>query len=175
MKTQHKFGLFRGAWSLVILGGLAGCCGSIDCDCDVSSSSDVVFFADQDSLRGGFRKAELRGAYAVRYAPPGFAGPADTAKLNLASTAFNSHYISLMALRWLPRPGAQPAPQAFTGYNYRFVLPKVNRIYDVSNLDVTTELTSGCCACPVNTRRRFMLNGNLVIAEGGASETALRH
>ena len=94
--------------------------------------------------------------------------------LNLVRNAFSNHYIGLSALRWPVRTGPQPVPQAFTGYNYRFVLFGTNRTYGVSNLDVATDVTKGCCGCPTNTRRRFVLNGNAVIAESGASETALR-
>ena len=174
METSRKSGSLPGVWSLVVLGGLAGCCGRTECDCDVISPGEVVFYADQDSLQGGFQRAELRGAYAVRYAPPGFSGPADTVRLGLASSAFNSHYIGLRALRWPVRTGPQPALQAFTGYSYRFVLPNANRTYDVSNLDVATDLSDGCCACPVNVRRRFVLDGKPVIAEGRTAETVLR-
>lgn len=70
MKTSRKSGLSRGKWLLVVLGGLAGCCGRADCDCDMISLGNVVFYADQDSLQKGFRKAELSGAYALRLAPP---------------------------------------------------------------------------------------------------------
>ena len=44
----------------------------------------------------------------------------------------------------------------------------------MSNLEVVTGVTSGCCACPVNTRRRFGLNGSPVVAGGHAAVTVLR-
>ena len=52
--------------------------------------------------------------------------------------------------------------------------PNASRSYSISDLEVTTEDGSGCCACPTNVRRRFVLNGKPVIAEGGAAYTVLR-
>lgn len=160
-------------WLLATLAcGLAGCCGSIQCDCDVSSAGDVVLRADQDSLQGGFRQAELRGAYAVRYVRPGFATPADTVPLNLVGGPYPSASISLQNLP--PVKGTGQAAAGFTAYDYRLVLPNARRIYEVSGLDVATTTTSGCCACPLNARRRFDLDGRAVVAEGSASTTTLR-
>ncbi|OGX81431.1 hypothetical protein BEN47_05645 [Hymenobacter lapidarius] len=176
MKKTRKYGILRSIWPLLALSGsLAGCCGSIDCDCDVSSASDVVVSFDQDSLQSGFRAAEIRGAYAVRYVRPGFLMPLDTARQVLAATNFNStNYISLQTLRWPANPAPPATGEAFTKYNYRLVLPNASRSYSISELEVATEAGSGCCGCPFNTRRRFVLNGKLVIAEGGASYTVLR-
>ncbi|MDQ2794456.1 MAG: hypothetical protein M3Y12_10690 [Bacteroidota bacterium] len=160
-------------WALAALCfGLAGCCQSTQCDCDVSSAGDVVLLADQDSLRGGFRKAELRAAYAVRYVRPGFGTPVDTVALDLVGGAYPSASISLQALPLGRRAGA--ATGAFTNYDYRLVLPNARRTYEVSSLDVATGVTRGCCACPINVRRRFVLDGRPVAAEGGAAITTLR-
>lgn len=176
MKTQRRLGVFRGLWSLVALsGGLAGCCGSIDCDCDVVSASDVVFALDQDSLRGGFRAVEVKGTYAVRYARPSFSTPLDTVRSLLAGSNGYSSYVSLQNLNWSTKPVTPPAVTGgFIDYNYRVVLPNAGRTYDISNLEVATRVTKGCCACPINERRRFVLNGNQVVAEGGAAITTLR-
>jgi hypothetical protein len=173
MDKKRTTSLFGSQWLLATLGfGLAGCCGSTVCDCDVGSAGDVVLRADQDSLRGGFRKAELRAAYAVRYVRPGFATPADTVALNLVGGPYPDAYISLQALP--PVKGTGQTSAGFTTYDYRLVLPNANRTYEVSNLDVATTVTSGCCACPVNARRRFVLDGIAVVAEGSAATTTLR-
>ncbi|OGX84715.1 hypothetical protein [Hymenobacter glacialis] len=176
MNKTRKPAPFLSLWPLLVLSaGLAGCCGSIECDCDAGSASDVVVSFDQDSLQSGFRAAEIRGAYAVRYVRPGFLTPLDTARQVLASTNFNStNYISLQTLRWPANPTLPTAGEAFTSYNYRLVLPNASRSYSISELEVATGAGSGCCGCPFNIRRRFVLNGNPVIAEGGAAYTVLR-
>ena len=83
---------------LVISGGLAGCCGSIQCDCDVTSAGDVVLQFDQDSLKNGFRAANVRGAYVVRYARPGFLAALDTARLRLIGSGVLSGYSYFVGL-----------------------------------------------------------------------------
>lgn len=176
MKEARKTGLFRRIWTLVALGGgLTGCCGSIECDCDTTSASDVVLSFDQDSLQSGFHAAEIRGAYAVRYVRPGFLVPLDTARLALASNNVgNINYISLRTLNLPAYPAPPAAAGVFTDFNYRLVLPQASRSYSISELEVATKTGSGCCACPTNARRRFVLNGSLVVAEGGAAYTTLR-
>ena len=173
MKTRRIPGLVS---MLAIGSGLAGCCGAIQCDCDVSSASDVVLQLDADSLQNGFRVAEVRGAYVVRYVRPGFLAPLDTARFRpIGSGASGGPYylVGLQSLRWPVRAGGPPAA-ALADYDYRLLLPNANRTYEVSNLDVRTGTTSGCCACPINTRRRFVLNGTPVVAEGRAAVTVLR-
>ena len=161
---------------LVISGGLAGCCGSIQCDCDATSAGDVVLQFDQDSLQNGFRAANVRGAYVVRYARTGFLAALDTARLRLTGSGASSGYSYLVRLKflsWPVRAGGQPTA-GLADYNYRFLLPNASRTYEVSNLEVVTGVTSGCCACPINIRRRFGLNGSPVVAEGNAAVTILR-
>ena len=100
---------------LVISGGLVECCGSIQCDCDVTSAGDVLLQLDPDSLQNGFRAADVRGAYVVRYARPGFLAALDTARLLLAGRGAPSGYSYFVGLQSLPclgrfGPGASPAP-----------------------------------------------------------------
>ena len=45
-------------------------CNQQTCDCFSEAEDDVFLRFDLDSLNQGFRKAELMGAYLVRYAPP---------------------------------------------------------------------------------------------------------
>lgn len=154
----------------------AGCCGAVQCDCDVSSASDVVLQLDADSLQNGFRAAEVRGAYVVRYARPGYLAPRDTARFRpIGSGAVGGPYflVGLESLLWPVRAGGPPAA-GLLDYDYRLLLPNANRTYEVSSLDVQTATASGCCACLVNTRRRFVLNGTPVVAEGRAAVTVLR-
>ncbi|HEX8330117.1 MAG TPA: hypothetical protein VF629_21455 [Hymenobacter sp.] len=162
MKKKRKRGVFRGLWLVVALSaGLAGCCGSINCDCDVTSAGDVVVAFDRDSLQSGFRTAEIKGAYIVRYARPDFSAPLDTARSLLASSNGYSSYVSLQLLNWSTRPMTPPAATGkLVDYNYRVLLPSASRTYDISNLEVTTGVGDGCCACPFNKRRRFVLNDN---------------
>ncbi|MBO2007939.1 hypothetical protein [Hymenobacter negativus] len=155
------------ACSVVLEGCIDKCVGVNCAPCNGLLDNIVVVF-DRDSLQGGFRKAEMEGAYAVRYAAPGFTTPFDTIRQMRGGVDFH-HGVSLRVLPWPTVPAVQ-GPYELKNYSYRFVLPAANRTYDLSGIELQTgEGTGGdCCDCGVNTRRRFTLNGAPVVADGAA-------
>ena len=55
--------------------------------------------------------------------------------------------------------------------NYRFVVPAANRTHEMSNLEVKMEASgTKCCDCGTNVRRRFVLNGRQIIADGSENQ-----
>ena len=134
-------------------------------------TDDVVLAFDLDSLRGGFRRAEFSGAYAVRYALPGFGTPLDTLREGRVYSGQRfSFYGRPTELFFLPWPTVTQAYSvaALNAHNYRFVLPAATRTYNISSVDVASEAGDGksCCSCGSNVRRRFVLNGTAVVADG---------
>jgi hypothetical protein len=128
--------------------------------------NDIRVVFDYDSVRGGFRKAETAGGYAVRYAAPGFAKPIDTVRQKRGGADFYWGYVSLRTLPW---PTA-PASSDLGSYSFRFVLPAVARTYDFTDIELEAGPSGGdgCCNCGENKRRRFLLNGVSVVADGYA-------
>ncbi|RZK16106.1 MAG: hypothetical protein EOO56_20845 [Hymenobacter sp.] len=132
---------------------------------------------DLDSAARGFRAAELRGAYIVRYKRPGFAFARDTVRRQLRpasslSNGFDRYQLSLAELHW--PGGISYVPDTLMAHNYRLVLPAASRQYDLSNLEISIAIgTSGCCNCPTNVRRRLLLNGQPIVADGGGENTSV--
>lgn len=121
---------------------------------------------DTRTQPGGFTGAEVAGAYVVRFAPPGFTTPLDTLRAGLCDASLHCHF----DLQTYPIPGVAGWQHslAYTTYNYRFVLPRAGRTYDLSNLDVQSQPAGpGCCSCASNVRRRALLNGVPVADDGG--------
>ncbi|MBD2722540.1 hypothetical protein [Hymenobacter armeniacus] len=170
MKNAHLLAAVS-AVALTVLGTLlSGCgdkCAGVYCSpCDVSIDNISVYI-DGDSLHGGFRKADLAGSYSVRYVAPGFARPVDTVRLVRGGPNFYTGGVTLRTLPW-PTVVSIPAPYNLESYSFRFVLPAANRTYDLSNIELQIGGGSGdgCCNCGQNTRRRFVLNGVPVVADG---------
>jgi hypothetical protein len=166
-----RLAVCAGLGALALAGStLSGCgdkCAGINCAPCSTSPNDIVVVFDRDSLRGGFRKAELSGAYAVVYAGPGFAAPLDTVHQARGKVDFYWGFVSLATLPWAANKIQPPYPES---YNFRFVLPNAGRTYDFSNIELQTGPSGnsgGCCGdCGQNTRRRFLLNGVPVVADG---------
>ncbi|MDB5271156.1 MAG: hypothetical protein JWP58_4196 [Hymenobacter sp.] len=155
---------------LAALGGCGEKCEGVNCPPCNSFTDDIVVVFDRDSLQGGFRKAEIDGGYAVRYIAPGFNAPTDTVRQTRDGLNFYRGLISLRTLAGLAKPpGASPA--ALAASNYRFVLPALNRMYDLGNIDLQTGPgdAGDCCSCGQNVRRRFTLNGVPVVLDGNAN------
>lgn len=155
----------------VALNGCGDKCAGMYCAPCNAFIGDIVVAFDRDSLQGGFRKAEIDGGYAVLYVAPGFASPVDTVRQIRGGVDFYRGYISLGTLPWSvgPTPARGPYPGS---YNFRFVLPRANRAYEISNIDIQTGASSGgdgCCDCGENKRRRFTLNGTAVVLDGNAN------
>jgi hypothetical protein len=147
---------------------LAGCgCGTIDCDSCLAEGLSLRF--DSDSLSGGFRWAELRSSYVVRYPLNDYQQPLDTVRRQ-PGTFFSMYSadfgLSLHEL-FRPRPGGG---LRFDQYSYRIVVPGAQRQYDVTNIELAFKQGKGCCACSQLTRRRFQLNAAPVVADPPDSE-----
>jgi len=141
---------------------LSGCgCGEVECSpCPFET---LTLHFDLDSLQGGFRRAEVRSAYVVRYALNAYQQPLDTVRQR-----FNSGYLDFyatQALQPLYLFAVRPEATATTAYSYRVVVPAVGRQYDVTDVELVYEKGKGCCACERLTRRRFRLDGAYVNAD----------
>ncbi|GAB3867823.1 hypothetical protein GCM10028824_11060 [Hymenobacter segetis] len=155
---------------LAALGGCGEKCEGVDCPPCSPFTDDIVVVFDRDSLQAGFRKAEIDGGYAVRFAAPGFNAPTDTVRQTRDGLNFYRGLISLRTLAGLGRPpGASQT--ALAASNYRFVLPALNRTYDLGNIELQTGPSDAgdCCNCGKNVRRRFTLNGVPVVLDGNAN------
>jgi hypothetical protein len=157
------------AWlaAVAVLSGCGDKCDGINCSpCDISIDNINVYI-DLDSVHGGFRKADIAGTYAVRYAAPGFTAPIDTVRQARGGADFYRGVVSLRFLPWSSVAAVQ-APYSLESYSFRFVLPAANRTYDLSNIELQVGPTGGdgCCDCGENKRRRFVLNGVPVVADG---------
>ncbi|AII51344.1 hypothetical protein [Hymenobacter sp. APR13] len=118
---------------------------------------------DTDSLNGGFRWAEVRSAYVVRYTLNNYQQPLDTMRRQRDSSFnFYSRDFDLPLSGFLPRPGGS---LRFEQYSYRVLVPAAQRQYDVTNIELAFEEGKGCCACSQLTRRRFQLNSVPVTAD----------
>jgi hypothetical protein len=126
----------------------------------------VVF--DLDSAGTGFRAADLRGAYAVRYKRPGFGAARDTVRrLATPGNGFGRYQVALLQLRWPRAAAGGYGGDTLQAHNYRVVLPAANRQYNLADLELRSQIsTEGCCACPSNMRRRLLLNGRPIAADG---------
>jgi hypothetical protein len=145
----------------LLTAALAGCCGTKNCDTCLSEGFILRF--DTDSLNGGFRWAEVRSAYVVRYTLNNYQQPLDTVRrqLNTNFTFYPTDFrVPLNQFR--PRPGNS---LHYTQYSYRVMVPAAQRQYDVTNIELAFEEGKGCCACSRLTRRRFQLNAAPVVAD----------
>ena len=169
MKRSHR--QYRPAVTALLIAGaaaLAGCgskCADLAC-APCTRTENFSVYIDTQSQPGGFKAPEVAGAYVVRYARPGFATPLDTLRTGLCDANLYCRF----DLQAYPIPGISGSQLslAYTTFNYRFVLPQVGRIYDLSNLDVQSQPAGpGCCSCASNVRRRALLNGVPVDDDGG--------
>ena len=159
MKNLRLMPLLGSVALLVASGALVGCDACEDVHCAPCTLIDnVMVVLDTRSQPSGFSQAEIKDAYIVRYARPGFAAPLDTLPTGLCQSGVSCKF----NLQEYPIPGAQGAQfaQHFADFNYRVVLPKASRTYSISDIDVQTNPPGeGCCNCGSNLRRRLMLDG----------------
>lgn len=175
MQNRQRNVILTGSFGLLLAlsGCFVGCgdkCAGTYCAPCNAFTGDIVVAFDHDSLQGGFRKAEIAGGYAVRYAAPGFGAPVDTVRQIRGGADFYRGLISLGTLPWPGQLGGAPQ-RSLAAYNYRFVLPRPGRTYDLSSVELQTARSAGdgCCDCGTNTRRRFVLNGAVVVLDGNAN------
>lgn len=157
--------------SLVSLAAaLAGCgCSNTECDtCDPFADELVLFRLDADTLRNGFRQAEVASAYVVRYANPDFTQPRDTVRQSFRQVYQGLGYTNRDVVLNLVFGNKITSAAQFLNSSYRIVVPAANREFDVSNLEISTEDGTDCCPCSYNTRRRYFLDSRPIVADGAA-------
>ena len=157
---------------LLLIAGLDGCCGQQICDCFSEEEDRILLRFDLDSLHQGFRRAETRGTYVVRFAQPGFGQPIDTVRENAGQSGLNFYSYGI-ALNYLFKPlGSVNGP---VGYSYAIVLPALQRRYQLTDLELAGEMRGDrCCQCYRNTHKRLRLDGVYIVADGaGHREVAV--
>lgn len=125
----------------------------------------LAFSVDTLASTGvGFRKAELRSAYIVRYRDADFQSMDDTLRQPTAATAnstkpvfgiyYGSGYPPQFALPDFER-------QNTFAHSFRLVVPAANRIYDINNVVLKEEPGKNRCDGYHLTRREATVNGQL--------------
>ncbi|UOG75681.1 hypothetical protein MTX78_03585 [Hymenobacter tibetensis] len=141
---------------LPMLALLAGCgCGTVDCDACIPEGFALRF--DADSLNNGFRWADLRSTYVVRYALNNYQQPLDTAQLRSGYGYRDIRATFVLSFNGLFPPRAGEYLPVET-HSYRIVIPAAQRQYDVTNIALSYKEGTGCCACDQLIRSRFHLN-----------------
>ena len=152
---------------LLLLGGgaLSSCqnCEQQTCDCFSEFEDSIQLAYDLDSLQQGFRRAETREAYVVRFTQPGFTTPLDTVRENTGQNGPNFYHSGIVLNRlFAPRNGVY-GPE---GYNFAVVLPRAGRRYLITDIELAGETRGDkCCRCYSNTRKRLRLDGAYLVAE----------
>jgi hypothetical protein len=112
----------------------------------------------------GFRKAEVRSAYIVRYRDADFQSMDDTLRQPTAATAKSTK--PTFGVYYQPgRPPQFDLPdferQNIYALSFRLVVPAANRTYDISNVVLKQEPGETRCAGERLTRREATVNGQL--------------
>ncbi|QIX62260.1 hypothetical protein HER32_14155 [Hymenobacter sp. BT18] len=141
------------ASTLLMAGLLSGCCW----DCIGNDGNEYLSLAfSTDSLSGkGFRRAELRSVYVVRYSDQALANPLDT----LRQPTTLSLYWPQGMLSLLPVSTTEAAASANWAFpqSYRVAVPAASKTYDINALEV--DVSESECGCTQATLQRFELNG----------------
>ncbi len=123
----------------------------------------LAFSADTLGSAGlGFRRAEVRSAYLVRYATADFQQPTDTLRQPTAATPLNSTKPILAIYYSAGHPPQFAVPDYGTqqsGTSYRLVVPAANRTYNINNVILTQEPGKNRCDGYRITRREATVNG----------------
>lgn len=130
---------------------LSGCCW----DCGGNDGYEYLDLAfSLDSLTGrGYRRAELRTAYVVRYTDVQAHQVLDTLRQPTAITLYWPQ--AQLGLLYVAAPASALAPAR----SFRVVVPAAARTYDLTNLEVTVSQDN--CGC-INARLRSLyLDGEL--------------
>ena len=125
----------------------------------------LAFSADTATTNGvGFRRAEVRSAYLVRYTTADFQQPTDTLRQPTPQTPLNNTKPVLAIYYGAGHPPQLPLPDNGNqqpGRSYRLVLPAANRTYDINNIVLKEELGKTRCEGYRITRREATVNGQL--------------
>ncbi|MDO7849648.1 hypothetical protein Q5H92_25015 [Hymenobacter sp. M29] len=123
----------------------------------------LAFSPDTLSSSGlGFRRAETRSAYLVRYGDEALQSLLDTlrqptpATLKSATALFLVYY-----MKDQPAQFALPAfvRQNVNAHSFRLVVPAANRSYDITNIVLEQTAGSGRCSVSHVSRNEALVNG----------------
>jgi hypothetical protein len=146
-----------------LLAALAGC------SCPVAGTPPptfmVAFSADTLSSTGvGFRRAEIRSAYIVRYGSADFQPLIDTLRQPTAASATSTQPV-FPVFYGKDNSTQFPLPeyvrQNVSAHSYRLMVPAAGRTYDITNVVLEQKNGSGRCAVPYVSRREATINGQL--------------
>ena len=139
--------------------GLSSCC---DCSAGPDYTESNFAFSADSLGRTGFRRDELRTAYLVTYAQPGFQGLRDTTRQRSASTppaAIGSFFPVDYSFRASPN-AAEFSLYAHPGLSYRIVVPAVGRVYEIDNVSqVFADREGDGCNCEEIKEQSFTIDG----------------
>ncbi|QNH61669.1 hypothetical protein [Hymenobacter sediminicola] len=107
---------------------------------------------------GGFQSSEIRSAYLVRYTFNDYQRPLDTLR---QPTSYQYNY---------PYFEESGVTLASTEHSYRIVVPAAQRQYDITDIELSYEKGTGCCACDQLRRRKFKRDNVVVIADAPNAE-----
>ncbi len=125
----------------------------------------LAFSADTATSNGlGFRRAEVRSAYLVRYRDADFQSMDDTLRQPTAATASSRNPVFVIYYR----PGFPPQfdlpafeRQNIYARSFRLVVPAANRTYAITNVVLKQEPGEDRCDGDRLTRREATVNGQL--------------
>ncbi|MBF9223174.1 hypothetical protein [Hymenobacter ruricola] len=160
---RFSFPLRRAAAALAASLALAAC-QDVQCPLSMTPPPEFSLAFSTDTLpdpAAGFRRAEWRSAYLVRYATTDFQSPTDTLRQPWA-TVGQRPVLAVYASGQHPPQFAVPqsGPAAQPG-SYRLVVPAAGRQYDINNIVLTQESGKSRCDGYRITRREATVNGQL--------------
>ncbi|MBJ6111000.1 hypothetical protein JAO73_18400 [Hymenobacter sp. BT523] len=149
---------------LTIASALTACEQVTTCPLAIPAPAVLPLALSTDTLPApgvGFRKAEWRTAYLVRYATNDFQRPIDTLR-QPAATKGNRPVLFVYANGQDPPQFGVPqsGPDA-QSESYRLVIPAANRQYDINNIVLTTEPGRSQCDGYRITSRHVTVNGQV--------------
>jgi hypothetical protein len=142
------------------------------CDC-FNPTTDLSLEFSADSLGGaGFRRAEWRSAYVVRYEAT-LTEPIDTLRQALpgATSPAGGSYLYVLEggsgpVAWLDSRWAGSKPVG----SFRVLVPAAGRTYDLTDIDLKTTGGGGRCGCYRIERFNFSLNGQRITGKSGVAQ-----
>ena len=153
-------------WSLVGLLAATGC------DCPKADPPPPQFrlaFSTDTLASGGlgFRRAEVRSAYLVRYSTADFQSLVDTLRQPTPATAKSSKPV--LGIYYYDAANPHPPQFAVPDYvsqnnfarSFRLVVPAANRTFDITNVVIQQAAGSGRCALSHTTRNEATVNGQV--------------
>ncbi|SHL80727.1 hypothetical protein [Hymenobacter psychrotolerans] len=144
--------------TVLLVFALSGCCG-VFVQCDACPPNEgLTFVFETEPAKGGFQPGEIRSAYVVRYTLNNYLLPLDTLRQPTYSpytySSFEESGVVLFS----------------TEFSYRIVVPSASRQYDITDIELSYEESSGCCGCNQLRRRKFKRDNVLTIADAGDTE-----